>query len=99
MVLTKEIPFADYLKDGQFFWEDEVDVEGEIQKLKIHTHRLNNPDTQFSIHRDQRYNNKALTIDIDDTPTDSDPGNLITYTAQGETATGTSIYVSNLQWQ
>lgn len=98
-VLTKEIPFADYLKDGHFFWEDEVDVEGEIQKLKIHTHRLNNPDTQFSIHRDQRYNNKALTIDIDDTPTDSDPGTLITYTAQGETATGTSIYVSNLQWQ
>lgn len=98
-VLTKEIPFADYLKNGHFFWEDGVDVEGEIQKLKIHTHRLNNPDTQFSIHRDQRYNNKALTIDIDDTPTDSDPGTLITYTAQGETATGTSIYVSNLQWQ
>jgi len=98
-VLTKEIPFADYLKDGQFFWEDEVDVEGEIQKLKIHTHRLNNLDTQFSIHRDRRYNNKALTIDIDDTPTDSDTGTLITYTAQGETATGTSIYVSNLQWQ
>jgi type II secretory pathway pseudopilin PulG len=106
LVLTFEGSFvetiiiADNIRNGQIFWEREVSVGGEIQKLKIHTHRLNDPltGTQFCIHRDRRNNNKALTIDIDDT-TDPDPGTLITYTAQGEAATGTSVYISGFELQ
>jgi len=99
--VSEEIIIADYLKDGQIYWEGEVDVNGDIQELKIHTHRLNDPaeGTQFCVHRDRRYNNKALIIDIDDTPTDLDPGTLISYTSQGDAVTGTSVFVSNLQWQ
>lgn len=94
-----EIMISSNLEAGQFYWEGEVVVGSDIQKIKIHTHRLNSGGTQFSIHRDRRYNNKALTIDINDSPSDPDPGTLITYTAEGETAIGTSIYVSDLQWQ
>lgn len=92
--LIKEIIIAENLKDDQIYWEEEVDVGGSIQKLKIHTHRLNdlNLGTQFCIHRDRRYNNKALKIDIDDTP-DPDPGTLIEYSASGEESRGTSIYL------
>lgn len=95
---TKDIIIADNIKDGQIYWEGEVDVAGSIQKLKIHTHRLNNPDTQFCVHRDRRYNDKALIIEINSTP-DPDVGTLISYSGAGETATGTSIFVSNLEWQ
>jgi len=96
--VTKEIIIADYLKDDQIYWEGEVDVGGDIQKLRIHTHRLNNPDTQFCVHRDRRYNDKALDIDIS-----GDGGatpNLIGYSSDGLTTTkGSSIYVSEPGWQ
>jgi len=97
---TKDIIIAENLKDGQIYWEREVNVGGEIQKLKIHTHRLNDPvlGTQFCIHRDGRYNNKTLKIDIDDTP-DPDPGILIEYSADGLITTKTSIYATDPQWQ
>ncbi len=91
----KEITIADYLQDGQIAWEGEVDVGGQNQTLKIHTHRLNNPDTQFCIHRDRRYNNKTLTIDISGEAT----GYLIQYNTNGQTSPGTSIYVSEPNWQ
>ncbi|MBZ9569857.1 prepilin-type N-terminal cleavage/methylation domain-containing protein [Patescibacteria group bacterium] len=96
--VTKEIVIADYLKDDRIYWEGEVDVGGDIQKLKIHTHRLNNLDTQFCVHRDRRHNNKTLYIDIS-----GDGGitpNLISYSADGLTTTkGSSIYVSEPEWQ
>jgi type II secretory pathway pseudopilin PulG len=92
---TKEIVIADNIKDGQIYWEDEVEVDGQIQKLKIHTHRLNNPDTQFCVHRDRRYNNKALEIKI----SGDISGNLIQYSADGLTTKGTSSYVSEPDWQ
>ena len=89
---TKEIIIADNIKDNQVYWEGEVDAGGEIQKIKIHTHKLNDPATgsQFCIHRDRRYNNKALEIKI----SGDSSGDLIKYSADGSTATGTSIYVS-----
>ncbi|MDO8436165.1 MAG: hypothetical protein Q7S82_02140 [bacterium] len=95
---TKTIIIADNMAGNQIFWEGEVDVAGSIQKIKIHTHRLNGPDTQFSIHRDRRYNTKPLKIDIDDAP-DPDPGTLLEYSADGLTTTSTSLYVTNFQWQ
>jgi len=99
--VTEEIIIADNLKDDQIYWEGEVEVEDSIQKLKIHTHRLNDPytnDTQFCIHRDRRYNDKALSIDIS-----GDLGtspNLISFSADGLTTNkGSSIYVSEPEWQ
>lgn len=99
--VTREIIIAENLKDDQIYWEGEVEVGGSIQKLKIHTHRLNDPytnDTQFCIHRDRRHNNKALSIDIS-----GDLGatpNLISFSADGlATNKGNSIYVSEPEWQ
>ncbi len=96
--VIKEIPIADYLTDSQIDWEGEVDVSGEIQKLKIHTHRLNDPDTGdtlFSIHRDRRYNNKSLKIEI----SGDSSGTIIEYSADGLTTNNSSIYAQEPQWQ
>lgn len=99
--VTEEIIIADNLEDGQIYWEGEVDVGGSTQKLTIQTHILNDPveGSQFSIHRDRRYNNKILDIDIS-----GDSGitpNLINYSADGlTTSKGTSIYVTEEpDWQ
>lgn len=88
--ITKYIIIADFIKEGQIYWQGEIDIGGDIQKLKIHTHRLNNPDTQFCIHRDRRYNNKTLSLTISGDGT----GNLISYTAAGEESRGTSAHLS-----
>ena len=98
--VIEQIPIADNMKDGQIYWEGEVNVGGQPEKLKIHTHRLNDPvlGTQFCVHRDRRYNHKALKIDIS-----GDGGispNLIYYSADGMTTQkGSSIQVSEPQWQ
>lgn len=94
---TRDIIIANNLKGGQVYWEGETDVGGEIQKIKIHSHRLNDPalDTQFCVHRDRRYNTKALKVKI----SGDDSGNLIQYTADGQTTNGTSMYVSAATWQ
>ena len=91
-VVTEEIIIVDNLKDGQIYWEGEVDVDGGVQKVTIHTHRLNDITlgTQFCIHRDRRYNNKSLVITIDG----DGSGSLISYTADGQESRGTSIYLA-----
>ncbi|MDO8424316.1 MAG: prepilin-type N-terminal cleavage/methylation domain-containing protein [bacterium] len=94
-VFTKEIIIADNLKEGQFYWEGEVSVGGENQRIEIQTHSLDNPNTQFSIRRDGRYNTKALTVEINGDAS----GDLIRYDASGQTAKGASIYVSEPFWQ
>ena len=85
--IIQEIIITDNLQDGQIFWEG--------QNIKIQTHRLNNPDTQFSVHRDRRYNTKNLKIEI----SGDSSGDLIRYQADGQTIKGNSIYVAdpNLQ--
>jgi len=90
--VTETIAININLIGGQLFWEGDVDVNGEIQRIKIHTHRLNSPDTRFCVHRDRRYNTKALTIDIDDSP-DFDPGTLVEYSADGIITDGTSVFI------
>ncbi|MFH1401562.1 MAG: prepilin-type N-terminal cleavage/methylation domain-containing protein [Parcubacteria group bacterium] len=86
-----EIPIASNLVDGQIYWEGDVDVGvgGQIQHLKIHTHRLNNFQTQFCVHRDRRYNDKALTVFLS-----GDSDSLISYTDDGQESRGSSIYLS-----
>lgn len=93
--VNKTIIIADNVKNGEIYWEEEVDVNGEIQKIKIHTHNLNNPNTLFCVHRDTRYNNKSLAITISGDGT----GTLIEYSADGSITTSTSIYVPNLNLQ
>ena len=93
---TQNIPIISNMVSGQFYWEGEVNVNGQNQKIKIHTHCLNNPDTLFSVHRDMRFNDKALEISISGDPS----GNLIEYSADGLTTTKSSVFVSDpLQWQ
>ena len=95
--VVKNIAIADFLSGGQIVWEGTVQVGGEDQKLKIHTHTLNSGvglnDSQFSVHRDRRFNTKPLTIEINGSP-DPDIGTLIQYDAAGITTPGTSIYAS-----
>lgn len=93
--VSYEIVIADNLKDGQIYWQGEIDVNGEVQKLKIQTRRLNDPDTQFCVHRDRENNNKALKIELSGDPS----GPIIEYSADGLITSYTSFYVSNLIWQ
>lgn len=98
--ITEEIVIADYIKQGEFLWEGEVEVGGYNQRLKIHTHRLNSPDTQFCIHRDRKYNNKSLAIDISGDPDyPALSPTLISHDSAGATTKGNSIYVSVPIWQ
>lgn len=92
---TKNISIAGNMEANQIYWEGEVDVDNEIQKIKIHTHNLNNPNTQFCFHRDRRYNTKPLTITI----SGDGSGALINYSADGSNVNSNSIYVSNITWQ
>lgn len=93
------ITFCENLIGGQLFWEGTVSVAGSNQTLQIRTHHLqdvNYPNgTQFSVHRDIRFNNKSFRITI----SGDSSGDLINYSADGLTTTFSSIYVSNLQWQ
>ena len=95
--VIENIVIINNMQNDQIYWEGEVSVDGQIQKLKIHTHRLNDPmlGTQFCIHRDKRHNDKALKIELDNDLS----GNLINYDNAGQTTQGTSIYVSAPVWQ
>jgi type II secretory pathway pseudopilin PulG len=97
--VVQEIKISENLKNGQIYWEGEIEVGGKIQKLKIHTHRLNDPltGTQFCIHRDRRYNDSALEVDLSGDPAPTP--DLIKYTSEGQTTKGNSIYVSEPIWQ
>lgn len=94
-VVIQTFPISSYLVSGQIQWLETVSVGGSNQTIKIHTHRLNNQDTQFSIHRDRSLNTKSLKITI----SGDSSGYIVNYSADGLTTTNTSIYVSNLVWQ
>ena len=93
--VIKEIPISLNLAGAQFYWEGKVNVGGTDQIIKIHSHRLNNPDTQFCVHRDLRFNNKTLKITISGDVT----GSLAEYSADGLITNFYSIYVNNFLWQ
>jgi len=93
--VNKTIIIAGNMKDSQIYWEGEIDVNEETQKIKIHSHNLNNPNTLFCVHRDIRYNNKSLIITI----SGDGSGALVEYSADGSIITSTSIYVTNLNSQ
>jgi len=93
--IIEEIPINENLVGPQFYWEGKIDVNGSDQTIKIHSHRLNNPDTQFCVHRDLRFNNKTLKITISGDNT----GSLAEYSVDGLTTNFYSIYVNNFIWQ
>lgn len=93
--LIKEVPISTFLAGGQIFWEGEIVVGGEAQKIKIHTHNLNNPGTEFCIHRDMRFNTKTLVVTL----SGDTSGSLIEYSADGLDVNSSSIYVSSIEWQ
>jgi len=95
--VVENIDISNNIHDDQIDWEGEVEVDGQIQKLRIHTHRLNDVilGTQFCTHRDRTDNNKALKIELSADLS----GDLIKYDADGQTTQGTSIYVSEPNWQ
>jgi prepilin-type N-terminal cleavage/methylation domain-containing protein len=101
-LVTHDIILSTSLVSGEIDWEGEIDVAGEIQKIKIHTHQLNggafSNETEFSIHRDVRFNSKRVLLrlmggslpDITGTPT----GKLIQYEDNGVITPGSeSDYV------
>jgi len=93
--VIEEIIIADYLDGDVFSWEGEVEVGEETQVIKIHTHRLNNPDSQICIHRDRRFNNKSLVVSIDVDMS----GSLADYSSDGLITNYSSIYVSEFNEQ
>lgn len=92
---VQNIPITSNMSGGQIFWEGKVTVGGTDQVIKIHSQRLNNPDTEFSITRDRRYNDKSLAVTI----SGDTSGNIASYTADGTIVNYSSIYASNLVWQ
>ena len=68
--VTQTIPISSNLVAGQILWQGTVNVGGTDQIVRVHTHSLNNPTSQFSIHRDRRLNTKSLkiTISLDNYP-------------------------------
>ena len=99
-VKTETIVIANNLSGGQIVWEGTINVGGEDQKIKLHTHQLNGGpglnETQFSIHRDKRFNTKSLVITL----SGGSPNNtLIEYDAGGVVTPGDPFYVTATQEQ
>lgn len=92
--VVQTFPINAFLAANQIEWLKTISVGGVNQTVKIHTHRLNSPDTQFSIHRDRRFNTTPLAITIS-----GDLGSMAEYSADGSSTIYNSIYVSNFQLQ
>lgn len=93
--VVQTIPISQNLAAGQIYWSGTVSAGGSDQVVTVRTHRLNNPDTQFSFHRDRRFNNKTLKVTVSGDAS----GSLVEYAADGSTTSPFSIYVSSLNWQ
>jgi len=92
---TEIIPIGSFLVSGEIMWSGVVKVDGVDQVITITTHRLNNPDTLFSVHRDRRYNNKGLEVWLSGDST----GYLVRYSADGNQISQSSLYVSQYELQ
>ncbi|MFH1461226.1 MAG: prepilin-type N-terminal cleavage/methylation domain-containing protein [Patescibacteria group bacterium] len=77
------INMADYfnLSQTEFDWSGTIEVNGQNQELRVHTHSLDAVNTILCIHRDNSQNNKPLQISIDGKE-------IISYTADGQATVG-----------
>ena len=93
------ISIVSNLSGGQFSWEGEINVAGEMQNIKIHTHTLNGggglDETEFSIHRDLRFNSKELDIRLSGDGT----GDIIQYDVANNTIETSSYVLFPPVWQ
>ena len=90
--VTHDVAMAGYFTADQskFDWEGAIDVNGSVQRLRIHTHALTASNTTLSIHRDRRDNDKPLTILIDGEE-------IVSYTAAGEASVGPAGGIMTVQ--
>lgn len=65
--VAENISMADFFnsENTAFDWEGSVDVYGDMQTIRAHTHYIDDNDTILSIHRSRKDNSKALDILID----------------------------------
>lgn len=91
------IDIASYLSAGQINWSGTINTGGSDQIIRIHTHDLSNPPTIFCLHRDRRFNNESLKIDIGENMATAD--NLINYSDEGVITPGSSIWVQTPEIQ
>jgi prepilin-type N-terminal cleavage/methylation domain-containing protein len=84
------IPMSSNLNDGEFYWDDIINISGADQKWEIKTIGINSSNVLFDIYRDAG-NNKGLTITI----SGDSSGYLAQYPANGSTANFLSIYVTD----
>ncbi len=82
--VTSNINMVDYFntEETEFDYSGVINVNGQNQELRIHTHFLDATSTILCIHRDRAKNNKPLQIFID-------TKDIISYTAPGEATIGT----------
>jgi prepilin-type N-terminal cleavage/methylation domain-containing protein len=95
--VVQSIPINQNMIGGKIDWSGSVVAGGSSQKIRLYTHYLNDAvlGTQFSIHRDRRFNDKTFKINI----SGDNSGSIIEYSADGMTTNFGSAYVSNLAWQ
>ena len=64
--VVENIPMASYFNPGStvFDWSGSVDVNGDTETLRVHTHYIDANDTTLSIHRDRGINSKAVDVAI-----------------------------------
>lgn len=87
--VIEDIDISDHISGGKFNWKGTVDVSGDAQKLRIHSHFLDAINTVLSVMRDRRYNDKALEIQVDGT----------TIVSYDETGTATAGYIDQMTKQ
>lgn len=83
------VDFQSYYSGGLFDWSGTVSAGGADQVVRVHTHTADASSAVFSVTRDGRYNNTAMAVVLDGQE-------LLTYTAGGAVALGSSVLVSDL---
>lgn len=81
--VTYEVTMADYFNADQtdFNWSQTVDVNGNPERLRIQSHSIDATNTVLSVERDQRDNQKGVSISIDG-------HDIATYAADGDITLG-----------
>lgn len=78
------ITIADHITGSAFSWEEDIDVSGNMEHIKIHSLYMDANDTVLSVHREGEENDLPLNIDIDTI-------DLVDYTTGGVATKGSTI--------
>lgn len=87
--VVKDIAFQNYYYEGEFNWSDIIVVNGQEQRLKIHSHSLDASSVLLCIHRDERFNTKPLTISLRDINGDGDTSDSLEIVSYQSNTTAT----------